>query len=214
MPAGSYRKISDLPATIPIFPLPSAVVFPRGALPLNIFEPRYLNMVDDVMTGDRIIGMIQPAGPGENEERPHVADVGCAARVTSYAETDDGRYLITLTGICRFRLAQELDAMTPYRQVLADYAPFLGDLDAQKLPPKVDKHALLQALSDYLTRTGLGAMSPGLQSAPVESLINTLAAACPFEAAEKQALLEAPGILDRASLLKALFETSGRTRLM
>jgi uncharacterized protein len=214
MPAGTYRKIGDLPATIPIFPLGGAVVFPRGALPLNIFEPRYLNMVDDAMGGARMIGMIQPAGPGEDEERPHVADIGCVARITSYSETDDGRYLITLSGICRFRLAQELDAMTPYRQVLADYAPFITDLNAQKSVPMVDKPALLQALSDYLARTGLGAMSPGLQSAPIESLINTLAAACPFEDAEKQALLEAPGIIDRASLLKALFETSGRTRLM
>ncbi|MET0545555.1 MAG: LON peptidase substrate-binding domain-containing protein [Caulobacterales bacterium] len=214
MPGGVYRKIGDLPSTIPIFPLSGAVVFPHGALPLNIFEPRYLNMVDDAMCGQRIIGMIQPVGPGENEEHPHVVDIGCAARITSYSETDDGRYLITLTGICRFRVAQELEVMTPYRQVLPDFKPYKSDLDSQGDSLLMEKPSLLEALSDYLVRTGLGAMSSGLQSAPVESLINTLAAACPFEPAEKQALLEAPGLAERAGLLKALFETSGRTRLM
>lgn len=209
-----YRKIADLPSTIPVFPLDNAIVFPRGALPLNIFEPRYLNMIDDAMSGSRIIGMIQTAGPKEDPARPRLAQIGTAARITAYSETGDGRYLITLSGICRFRVAEELDTLTPYRQVLPDYEPFRHDLDRDVPPPKTDKAGLLEALVAYLERLGLGESSRQLESAPIESLIDTLSAACPFEIAEKQALLEAENLEARAALLKALFETSGRTRLI
>ena len=113
-----YRKTSDLPDTLPVFPLPGAMLFPRWELPLNIFEPRYLNMFDDAMRGHRLIGMIQSMGG--SRERPEIARVGCAGRITSYSETDDGRYIVTLTGICRFTAARELPVTTPYRQVAAD----------------------------------------------------------------------------------------------
>src|SRR6478735_12516879 len=127
MPAAVFRRASDLPQVIPIFPLDGALLLPGGDLPLQIFEPRYLNMIDDVMAGDRIIGMIQTR-PGGDRERPKLADVGCAGRITSYAETSDGRYLITLTGICRFEAGEELNLPTPYRQLRARYEPFEGDL--------------------------------------------------------------------------------------
>ena len=209
-----YRKIADLPSTLAVFPLDGAIVFPRGALPLNIFEPRYLNMVDDAMGGSRIIGMIQSAGPKEDPARPRLAPVGTAARVTAYSETGDGRYLITLSGICRFRVAQELDTLTPYRQVIPNYEPFKHDMDRDTPALSVDKAGLLDALAAYMERLGLGTSSKHLDAAPLESLIDTLAAACPFEVAEKQALLEAEDLEARAVLLKALFETSGRTRLI
>lgn len=209
-----YRKIADLPSTIPVFPLDGAIVFPRGALPLNIFEPRYLNMIDDAMSGARLIGMVQTRGPKEDPARPRLAPVGCLSRITAYSETSDGRYLITLSGVCRFRIAEELDTLTPYRQVLTDYEPYRHDLDPEPPALTMDKKALLEALSAYLDRLGLGASSKTLQTAPIESLVDTLAAACPFETAEKQALLEADDLEARAALLKALFETSGRTRLM
>ena len=209
-----YRKIADLPSTIPVFPLDGAIVFPGGALPLNIFEPRYLNMVDDAMAGARIIGMIQTAGPKQDPARPRLATIGCAARITAYSETGDGRYLITLSGICRFRVAEELDTLTPYRILLPDYEPFKHDLSRDPATLSTDKAGLLEALSSYMDRLGLGASSKHLDSAPIESLVDTLAAACPFEIKEKQALLEAEDLEARAILLKALFETSGRTRLM
>src|SRR6478752_429589 len=118
-----YRRIADLPQMIPVFPLDGALLLPGGDLPLQIFEPRYLNMIDDVMAGDRIVGMIQTRTGGDRA-RPKLSSVGCAGRVTSYAETSDGRYLITLTGVCRFRVGEELPARSPYRQVRADFAAF------------------------------------------------------------------------------------------
>lgn len=127
MVAGNYRKTEDLPQVMPVFPLDGAVVLPGGALPLQIFEPRYLNMIDDVMAGDRLIGMVQTRAGGDRE-RPRLARVGCAGRITSYSETGDGRYLITLTGVCRFELGDELPTQTPYRQVRADYGLFAQDL--------------------------------------------------------------------------------------
>src|SRR5215469_5960092 len=124
--AQGYVKSTDLPQVIPVFPIDGALLLPRGQLPLNIFEPRYLNMIDDAMAGDRVIGMIQTNGG--QKARPHLATVGCAGRITSYAETSDGRYLITLTGAARFQVMTELPAPSPYRQVRADFAPFEDDL--------------------------------------------------------------------------------------
>lgn len=202
--AGGYRRTTDLPNVIPVFPLTGAVVYPRGALPLNIFEPRYLNMVDDAMSGARIIGMIQPR-EGRNPERPDLYSVGCAARVTSYAETDDGRYLITLTGVCRFRVAEELDLRTPYRQVAADYEPFGLDLGPPLPVDPFDRNALLETLEIYLRTMGLTADWNSIRDAPGEALVNALCAMCPFDPAEKQGLLEAETLGERADVLKTLF---------
>ncbi|MGV9008095.1 LON peptidase substrate-binding domain-containing protein [Brevundimonas sp.] len=201
--AQGYVKASDLPQVIPVFPLPGTIILPRGQLPLNIFEPRYLNMIDDAMAGDRIIGMIQPtAGP---RRLPSLSSVGCAGRITSFAETSDGRYLITLTGCARFRLASEIPAQTPYRQIRADFAAFEADLSS---PPRedddLDRDRLLDALRAYMETRGLDIDWDTAETAPPEALINSLSMALPFDGAEKQALLEAVTLPDRAAVLTAL----------
>ena len=151
-----YRRIADLPQMIPVFPLDGAMLLPGGDLPLQIFEPRYLNMIDDVMAGDRIIGMIQTRQGGDRE-RPKLSNVGCAGRITSYAETSDGRYLITLTGVCRFDAGAELAIPTPYRQLRARYDRFEADLDedGEALAPEAARDRFAKALKRYLNRREL-----------------------------------------------------------
>ncbi|OGN41952.1 MAG: peptidase S16 [Caulobacterales bacterium RIFCSPHIGHO2_01_FULL_70_19] len=201
--AQGYVRAADLPQVIPVFPLDGVLLLPRGQLPLNIFEPRYLNMVDDAMAGDRIIGMIQPAGGPRR--LPSLSPVGCAGRITSFAETSDGRYLITLTGCSRFRVQGELPVQTPYRQVRAQFAPFEADLTA---PPAgeggLDRENLLDALRAYLETRGLDIDWETAETAPPEALVNSLAMALPFDPPEKQALLEAPDLDGRAAVLTAL----------
>ena len=200
----TYRKLSDLPETIPVFPLTGVLLFPRWSLPLNIFEPRYLNMIDDAMRGDRIIGMIQSQG-GDRAE-PSLASAGCAGRITSYSETDDGRYLISLTGICRFGIGEELDVQTPYRQVRPDWQSFRTDLIA---PPETDlpqRPDLVRALKRYTQINSLEVDWEAVENAPMETLINALCAGCPFGPLEKQALLEASGVNERAETLIALLD--------
>jgi uncharacterized protein len=192
------RKITDLPRTLALFPLTGAIVFPRGHLPLNIFEPRYLNMVDDALASERLIGMIQPSGD-------NLCAVGAVGRITSFSETDDGRYLITLTGLCRYRVAQELKAPTPYRQALVDYDDFASDL--RQLPQdRIDRDKLRFALRRYVDLHGYEADWSAVDDAPPETLVNTVAALCPFDSSAKQALLEAPSIADRCDALIALLE--------
>ncbi len=203
------RRISDLPLVIPVFPLDGVLLLPGGQLPLNIFEPRYLNMLDDVMSGERMIGMIQTRALGGGDpENPALAPIGCAGRVTSFAETSDGRYLITLTGVCRFRAGEELPVRTPYRQVRADFLAFEADLrqDSQPSPDDPDAPALLPALRRYLDHRGLAIDWTSAESAPSDALINSLSMALPFDAMEKQALLEAPTMADRRATLVALLE--------
>ncbi len=199
-----YRKIEDLPQAIPVFPLNGAVMLPGGQLPLNIFEPRYLNMFDDAMAGERMIGMVQTRAGGDRE-RPALHPVGCAGRVTSFAETGDGRYLVTLTGVCRFRVTEELNVRFPYRQVRADYAAFIGDLKSPP-PPRMDREGFLTALRAYLQPRGLAVDWDAAQTAPAESLIDSLAMGLPFEPAEKQALLEAITHEERAAILTTLMQ--------
>ena len=200
--AQGYVRAVDLPQVIPVFPLPGAILLPRGQLPLNIFEPRYLNMIDDAMAGDRIVGMIQPQG---SQSLPGLSPVGCAGRITSFAETSDGRYLITLTGCARFRLAAELPTQTPYRQIRADFAPFEADLAAPPVDDVgLDRETLLDALRAYLETRGLDIDWDTAETAPPEALINSLSMALPFEPAEKQALLEASSLTDRSDVLTAL----------
>jgi Lon protease-like protein len=201
--AQGYVRASDLPQVIPVFPLPGAILLPRGQLPLNIFEPRYLNMIDDAMAGDRIIGMLQPQqGP---RLAPGLSPIGCAGRITSFAETSDGRYLITLTGCARFRLASEIPTRTPYRQIRADFTPFEADLTT---PPVddigLDRDGLLDALRAYLETRGLDIDWDTAETAPPEALVNSLSMALPFDPPEKQALLEAANLTDRSAVLTAL----------
>jgi Lon protease-like protein len=203
-----YRGPSDLPQTIPVFPLPGALLLPRGQIPLNIFEPRYLEMVDDSLRdGHRLIGMIQPdVAHSGSEERPNLYKIGCVGRITQFAETGDGRYLLQLTGVARFRVLEELRVATAYRQCRVDFTAFADDFVARKGEDKVDRQAVLDALTDFLKANDLKADWEGVESAPNEALVNALAMMSPFDPAEKQAMLEAPDLKTRAEILVAVTE--------
>ena len=203
-----YRGPADLPGRIPVFPLPGALLLPRGQMPLNIFEPRYLEMVDDALRdGHRLIGMIQPdpAHPGV-PERPNLYKIGCVGRITQLAETGDGRYLMQLTGVARYRIIQELPVPTAYRQCSVDYMPFIDDFTARKGEEHVDRKAVLAALTQYLKANNLKADWEGIENAPNEALVNALAMMSPYDPAEKQAMLEAPDLKTRAEILVAVTE--------
>jgi Lon protease-like protein len=203
-----YRGPSDLPPIIPVFPLPGALLLPRGQLPLNIFEPRYLAMIDDSLRdGHRLIGMIQPdvAHP-EQQEKPHLYKVGCVGRITQIAETGDGRYVLQLTGVSRFYAEEELTVQTAYRQCRVSYRPYADDFIPRKGEEAVDRESLLEALSDFLNANDLKADWDGIKNAPNEALVNALAMMSPYGSAEKQALLEAPDLKTRAEILVALTE--------
>jgi uncharacterized protein len=205
----TYKGPADLRDVIPVFPLPGALLLPRGQMPLNIFEPRYLAMIDDALrSGYRLIGMIQPdpTHSGPDESKPCLFKVGCVGRITQFAESGDGRYLIQLTGIARFRLEEELPVGTPYRQCRVSYAPFLDDFIARKGEDDVDRKALLRALADFLKANDLKADWEGIENAPNEALVNALAMMSPYAAAEKQAMLEAPDLKARAEILVAVTE--------
>lgn len=201
------RFHTTLPETIPVFPLTGALLLPGAQLPLNIFEPRYLRMVDDALAGARTIGMIQPRDDYEGSRQLY--DVGCAGRITAFTETGDGRYLITLTGIRRFRLSEEVNADTPYRMGRADWSPFEIDVHPDETASEVDRELLLEIMQDYLDAEGLKADWGAANEAPVEALVVSLAMGCPFAPAEKQALLEAQSVADQADCLMALMEMSG-----
>jgi len=201
-----YVHLGDMPATLPVFPLTGVLLLPRGLLPLNIFEPRYLAMIDAALADSRLIGMIQPTVHEEKNLRPPLSHVGCAGRITSFQETDDRRYVIALTGICRFAVGEELSVETPYRQIRADYAPFAGDLVENASAQDFPRDRLAVALRAYLTNRDLKADWESVMSAPAESLVNALSMTCPFEPAEKQALLEAKTLPERADTLVALLE--------
>ena len=204
MPAG-FRKASDLPQVVPVFPLDGALLLPHATLPLNIFEPRYLNMIDDALASDRLIGMVQTVAGG-SRERPHLAKVGCVGKITSFAETPDGRYMISLTGLCRFGLGQELLVQTPYRQVRADFESFNDDLKPLEEDDGFDRVVFLRALKNYLDHRSLDLDWEAARDAPCEALVNSLSMALPFDKAEKQALLEAKSTSDRRAALIALLE--------
>ena len=203
-----YRMPDDLPQKIPVFPLPGALLLPRADLPLNIFEPRYLAMGDHALAAHRLIGMIQPAAGQEGAAAPPLMKVGCVGRIVSYAETADGRMLITLTGVCRFQVVKELEAITPYRQVLANYHPFAVDLAADGGASGVDRPAVIKAFRAYLTANNMKANWEEVDQAPTDMLVNTLSLLAPYLPEEKQALLEAPDLKSRAEVLVALTEVA------
>jgi hypothetical protein len=193
---------------IPVFPLPGALLLPRGQMPLNIFEPRYLAMVDDALRdGHRLIGMSQPdSSHSPDEAKPVLFRVGCVGRITQLAEAGDGRYILELTGIARFRIVEELTVLTPYRQCRVDYFAFLDDFTARKGEEAVDREALLAVLTDFLKANDLKVDWDGVESAPNEALVNALAMMSPYGPAEKQAMLEAPDLKTRAEILIAVTE--------
>jgi Lon protease-like protein len=199
---------TELPQRIPVFPLSGALVYPRGRLPLHIFEPRYRAMIKDAMAGDGMIGMIQPREHGHFHpiKGPALFDVGGLGKISQCTETNDGRYLISLEGVSRFRVARELDVVTPYRQVEADYSAFARDqLPASPLMPAM-RAALESELTSYLDRSSLSADWEAVVDSDDEALVNTLACACPFTSAEKQVLLEAGELAERAQLLLQIMQ--------
>jgi len=197
--------LADLPEVIPVFPLPGALLLPRARLPLNIFEPRYLAMLDDVLRSDhRLIGMVQPYEGVEPQPKLHV--IGCAGRVTSLSETEDGRYLIALTGVSRFRIGGELDGFTPYRRIRAEWADFAADLGSTEVGAGFDREEFLAVLRRYFQAVRLSSDWDSLSDAEPELLVNSLAMMCPFSVEEKQALLEAPRLTDRVETLTALMQ--------
>lgn len=198
-------SMAELPGRVRLFPLSGTILLPRAVLPLNIFEPRYLAMVRDAMAGDRLIGMVQPV-TGLPEKRPELYDVGSIGRITQFSETGDGRYLISLTGIARFRIVAELPVTTPYRQAEVDHAAFAADWEPAAPLAAPARAALEQALRDYLDRLDLSADWDAVKSADDESLVNTLSLVCPFQPAERQALLEAPALADRTETLTTLMQ--------
>ncbi len=203
-----YRGPGELPELIPVFPLPGALLLPRGQMPLNIFEPRYLAMIDDAFRdGHRLIGMIQPdIAHSQDDERPKLFRVGCAGRITQLAETGDGRYILELTGISRFKVVEELAVLTAYRQCKVDFFAFADDFTARKGENAVNREALLEVLTDFLKANNLKVDWEGVESAPNEALVNALAMMSPYGVAEKQAMLEAPDLKTRAEILVAVTE--------
>jgi hypothetical protein len=205
-----YVRTDDLAEVIPVFPLTGVVLLPRGTLPLNIFEPRYLKMVDDVMRGNRLIGMIQPRTHENANTAPPLFEIGGVGRITTYSETDNARFQIVLSGLCRFRIAEELDVTTPYRQVRADYEPYAADLTEPEDEglDEEQRQRLFGMLKTYLADRNLDADWESIKRAPAEHLVNALAMICPFEPREKQALLEAQSLSARTEALIALIAMS------
>lgn len=207
-----YKTPDDLPSRIAIFPLAGAMLLPRGQLPLNIFEPRYLAMINAALSSERIVGMVQPMGDeaiaaqDDAKAKPPVYSIGCAGRITSFAETEDGRILITLTGICRFLIEEEMSSVTPYRIVQADFDRFENDLKPELDQDKVDRDHLLDVFRRYLSAHQLEADWESVGRSSNEVLVNTLSMISPYPPTEKQALLEARNIAHRAEILIALTE--------
>jgi Lon protease-like protein len=203
-----YRGPGDCPSTIPLFPLPGALLLPRGQMPLNIFEPRYLAMIDDALKSHRLIGMIQPDPDLLEAARgaPPLYGVGCIGRITQLAETGDGRYLLTLTGVARFEMTEELKALTPYRQAKVSYQAFLSDFEARAGEDQVDRAGVLRALKEFAAANELKIDWKGVNEAPNEALVNALSMMAPFGPKEKQALLEALSLKSRAEMLIAITE--------
>jgi uncharacterized protein len=200
-----HPRAEDLPAEFPVFPLPGALLLPKGRLPLNIFEPRYKAMVEDALGLGRMFGMIQPDPTvAEVPTGPGLFRIGCLGRMSEFSETGDGRYLITLTGMIRFAVAGEVDMRHGYRRVRGDYAPFRADLDLSMPSEPIERDAVLAALRGFFTQRGIDANWEAIRRLPDDALVLTLSMVCPFEPAEKQALLEAGTEADRAAILLAL----------
>lgn len=202
--ASGYSATGRLPAELPVFPLTGVLLLPRGRLPLNIFEKRYLAMFDDALAGDRLIGMIQPSDPYAGDQAPPLFSVGCAGRITSFNESGDGRYLVALDGVARFKVREELPLHRGYRRVVPDWTDFTADLTEEEFA--FDRHRLIELLQAYFRQQQLSANWDAIGQAPDERLLTSLAMICPFQPPEKQALLEAGCLSDRARLMMSLLE--------
>lgn len=202
----------SLPDVLPIFPLPGAVLLPHGRMPLNIFEPRYLNMIEDALAAGRFIGMIQPYD--EADER-QIADgteiykIGCVGRIVEFAETGDGRYLVSLQGVIRFRVAEEVGMFDGYRRIKPDYSEYLDDMDDSEdisIPVLKDRDHLMSTMEQYFDQKGISADMESIEEAPDTILVTSLTMSCPLDPRDKQALLECPDTFERGQLLTSLFE--------
>lgn len=203
------KRMADLPAIVPLFPLPGALLLPRARLPLHIFEPRYVQMLEDCLkTPERLIGMVQPrkvpGGP------PRLNAIGCAGRLTAFSETEDGRYMITLTGMSRFRMVEEIEGFTPYRRAHVTWEGFERDRGPVETDAALDRDAFLDLLGRFFADQGLATDWETLKDAEDELLINSLSMLLPFEPEEKQALLEAPRLENRRETLVTLIEFAMR----
>lgn len=204
------RSLTDLPAVVPVFPLAGALLLPRAVLPLNIFEPRYLAMIDHVLGGERIIGMVQPKigpdGTPDESRVPELATVGTLGRITHFEEEDDGRYLVGLTGLTRFRIVEEATAITPFRQVRIDPEPFAADLEEGLGETEVDRGAFERTLRAYAEYASYEIDWDGIEDMGLEELVNACVMASPYGPRERQALLEADTLAGRVEMLTALAE--------
>lgn len=207
-----FTSPKNLPITIPIFPLSGATLLPRCKLPLNIFEPRYIDMINDALSSHRFIGMVQPDG-FESNNKPSVFGVGCLGRITSWSETEDKRYLITLTGISRFDIVDELNPKTSYRQVHARFDTYAHDFISEKSAPLENRSTITSLLERYFVLKKIEADWSGLRTAHDEDFINMLSIVCPFRSEEKQALLQAIDLPTRANVLMAILEMSVNTEM-
>ncbi len=215
----TYQTLADLPSALPVFPLTGVLLLPRAILPLHIFEPRYLEMFDDALRGDRLIGIVQPAGDGGMTGSPQgrsvgLRDVGCAGRIKSYQELDDGRLMVALGGIARFRPRAEIGLERQYRTFEVAFDDFAEDLQAGLGEDEIDRDALLEVMKRFLTHRGLQGDLEAMRRSGVEQLVNGLCLASPFMSEERQALIEAKTLGDRAKLLVTLAEmeiASGQT---
>lgn len=207
--AERYPGPSALPGQIAVFPLLGAILLPRASLPLQVFEPRYLAMLDDVIAGSRLLGIVQPDGGGEESpagKSTALRKVGCVGRIVAFQEMEDGRLLITLTGIARFDVQGEVDTAAPYRTLSVDCARFAADFQGGAGEDEVDRQALLKALKSYLEARNLRVDWNAVSRSSTESLVNSLSIVAPYGSEEKQALLEAPDLKSRADMLVALAE--------
>ena len=209
MPFSPYRNLTDLPDEIPMFPLHGAILLPRATLPLNVFEPRYLAMLDHVIAGDRVLGIIQPRTTDGTDESPRgdavpLKSVGCTGRVTGFQELDGGRLAISITGVARFRILREHSNAEPFRVFSVNYEEFGDDLIANHGEEMVDRAQLLQVLKTYLEARNLQADWQAIEAASTELLVNSLSTISPFGPEEKQALLEARNLQQRAEALATL----------
>ena len=200
-------EFESLPATLPIFPLTGVLILPRGRLPLNIFEPRYLNMVTDAMGGNRMLGMVQPfaAQAEDSGGEPTVYPTGCAGRITHFEETEDGRFILSLRGVCRFSIVEEVPTIRGYRRCTVDWEPFAKDLTKPE-DFTIDRGRLVMAVRAYFSAKGLEANWEAIEKAKDEYLVTSIAMLCPFDPSEKQALLEATDLITRAALLTTIVE--------
>lgn len=202
-----YEGPGDLPGSVPVFPLSGALLLPSGQMPLNIFEPRYMQMVDFAIAGDRLVGMIQPAlDASENAAHPPLCEVGCVGRITQFSETGDGRYLVTLSGVSRFRVLEEIDSGTAFRQCRVEFEAFPDLAEPRKGEDSVDREALLRTFRAYLKANGLEADWESVERASNAGLVTALSMMSPWGPPEKQALLESPDHAARADTLIAITE--------